>query len=295
MASSNGNGSFAGATADALIREGTAALKAAADNFSYRVGYRGDAEYLLAWAAGEMPALREPIAAGVRRRFERAIRRRVTGEPIPYITGMTEFDGMELTVKRGAFVPRVTSEALAKEAAKRLKPRTKPVHVDLATGIGPVALSVAKRVPHAKVHALDLSAKACELAELNAKKLGLKNVSVYRGNLLAPLPSRLKRKVDVITIHPPYIAADEIAELPSELRDFEPKMSLTDRSGDGLALLEKTAKGAPDWLRDDGWLIVEIGTYLVKDATALIADHGFRKIDSIAGPFRSDRVIRARR
>lgn len=286
---------FNGSTARELIREGTDALKRASENFSYRVGLKGDAEYLLTWACGEDLEPGAEVTAAERRRFERAVARRCDGEPIPYIVGKTEFDGLELRVRKGAFVPRWTTEAMAQEAAKKLQRRDKPVHVDLATGIGPVALAVAHRVPHAKVYGLDLSAKAVALATENAQQLGLRNARFLHGDLYAPLPRTLRSKVDAITIHPPYVADHEVAELPRELKDFEPKMSLTDRSGNGLGLLERTAREAERWLKPNGWLIVEVGAYLARDAQAVIRENGFAKVDSILGPLKLNRIIRAQR
>lgn len=286
---------FTGTTARMLIREGTDALKLAADNVSYRSGFRDDATSLLTYGAGLELAPDDVVAAPVRRRFERAIARRATGEPIPYITGVTEFNGLTLSVRRGAFVPRWTSEAVVTEALRCLRPRRDPIHVDVATGIGPVALAVADRMPRAQVYGLDLSAKAISLASLNAQQLGLSNVTFLRGDLFAPLPTDLHGRIDVITIHPPYVAKHELDELPPEQRRFEPMMSLTDRSVDGLSLLRRTARDSEEWLRPNGRLFVEIGTYLARRACALLREEGFREIDSVLGPLKLNRIIRARR
>ena len=122
----------------------------------------------------------DPDGRGVGRRSATVrglVRRRVTGEPIPYIKGSTEFRGLDLLVRPGVFVPRDSSENLATQATGGSEARRRPVHVDLATGAGTIALAVANEVPGATVVGTDVSADAVALARKNAKRLGLERGS----------------------------------------------------------------------------------------------------------------------
>src|SRR5207253_7390871 len=134
-----------------------------------------DAEDLLAFALGRAPDPEEEIEGPVLQRFRRLVRRRESGEPAAYITGRTTFLGLSLEVGRGSFIPRDSSEFMAEQAIRRLRARRRPVYVDLATGVGPVALAVASHVRRAKVFGVDLFAPPIAMARRNAERLGLRN------------------------------------------------------------------------------------------------------------------------
>jgi release factor glutamine methyltransferase len=292
------HGSNGSKTADALLRDAAHTLSRSADNLSWKGAWRDQASELLTYALGGEFEPDDAVPAAAARRFAKLVERRADGEPIPQITGYVEFDDLRLRVRKGAFVPRWTTEFLAQEAARRLRARARgsraPVHVDLATGIGPVALAVASRVPRAQTHGVDVAAAAVKLATENARELRLRNAHFHRGDLYKPLPAKLRGKVDLITIHPPYIATQDIEDLPAEIREFEPIVSLTDKSRDGLWLLQRAAEGASEWLRPDGWFLVEIGSYLARGARGTVARAGFRDMKSLVGPLRLNRVIVAR-
>jgi release factor glutamine methyltransferase len=252
---------------------------------------RIEAEDLLGFVLGEEPSPTDAISDRDRRRFERLVQRRAVGEPIPYIKGFTEFRRIELTVVPGVFVPRDSSEFLAEQAIRRLRRRKKPVLVDLATGGGTIALSVADEVPKATVVGTDLSVDAIKLARKNAKRLGL-DVRFVAGDLFDALPRKLRGRVDVITLHPPYVARDEIETLPDEIRRWEPAHTLTDRSADGLGLIRRSVREAPDWLRSGGWLLMEVDPDRARDVMPVYRRGGFRDVRSTkGGPLRVTRVI----
>jgi release factor glutamine methyltransferase len=256
---------------------------------------RIEAEDLLGFVLGEEPEPSDAISDRERRRFERLVQRRAEGEPIPYIKGFTEFRGIELIVEPGVFVPRDSSEFLAEQAVRRLRRRKKPVLVDLATGLGTIALSVADEVPKAAVYGADLSSDAVKLARKNAKALDL-SARFLRGDLFDALPKKLRGKVDVITLHPPYVAKDEIDTLPDEIRDWEPVHTLTDHSGDGLGLIRRTVAEAPAWLRRGGWLLMEVDPDRARDVMPVYRRGGFEDVKSTkGGPLRVTRVIVGRR
>ncbi|HET9672346.1 MAG TPA: HemK/PrmC family methyltransferase [Actinomycetota bacterium] len=256
---------------------------------------RIEAEDLLWHVLGEEPDPRGEVTPGQRRRFERLVRRRATGEPIALIKGYTEFRGIELLVRPGVFVPRDASEFLAEQAIRRLRPRRRPVHVDLATGAGTIALAVSRDVRRATVVGTDVSEVAVRLARRNARRLGVR-ARFVKGDLFSGVPRGLAGSVDVITLHPPYVPKRELKDLPEEIRAWEPEHTLTDRSLDGLSLISRTAREAPAWLSPDGWLLMEVSADRVRDVKAVLARVRFREIRSTkGGPLPITRVIVARR
>lgn len=256
---------------------------------------RIEAEDLLWHVTGEEPDPRDDVTDDDRRTFEQLVRRRATGEPIPLIKGSTEFRGLDLIVQRGVFVPRDASEFLAVQAVRRLRGRSRPVHVDLATGAGTIALAVANEVPTAMVVGTDLSPEAVRLARKNARRLEL-GARFVSGDLFSGLPRSLSGSVDVVTLHPPYVPMRELRDLPEEIRAWEPEHTLTDRSRDGLGLIARTSREAPRWLSRNGWLLMEVSPDRVAHVKGVLRAERYRDVRSTkGGPLPITRVIVARR
>lgn len=280
-----------------LIKNAVAELKASEAIDHWQKGReRIEAEDLLAFVmGGEEPEPDDKIREGERAEYLRLIARRATGEPIPYIKGYTEFRGLKLISEPGVFVPRDSSEYLAEQAVRRLRGRRSPVLVDLATGAGTIALSVANDVPKATVYGTDLSEDAVKLARRNARRLGLK-VRFAAGDVFGGLPKTIAGSVDVITVHPPYVAMDEVDDLPDEIKDWEPVHTLTDRSSDGLGFVRQTVEQGPAWLGRKGWLLMETDPDRARDVKRVMADGGFRDVRSTkGGDLKITRVIVGRR
>ena len=239
------------------------------------------------------PAVEVPPAAA--RRFERMIARRATGEPVQLITGYAEFLGLQLISKPGVFVPRDSTEFLARQAVRRLRGRRRAIAVDLATGGGTVALAVANETRGVKVFGTDLSARAIRVARENAARLRLRATFVT-GDLFGSLPGDLRGKVDVITLHPPYVGRRELRELPDEIRRFEPAHTLTDNSLDGLGLVDRAAAEAGEWLKPGGWLLIEVSPDRARAVATVVRRHGLREVRSTAGgELKVTRVVVGRR
>ena len=252
---------------------------------------RFDAEEILEFVLGRAPRARQEIPTPAVRRFRQLISRRTSGEPVAYITGTAPFRGLDLEVRRGGFIPRESTEFMALQAIRRLQRRRRPVHLDLATGIGPVALAVASAVRKAKVYGVDISSSAIAQARRNAERLRLRNATFLRGDLFAPLPKSLMGAIDVITIHPPYVARGEMRDLPEEIVRFEPRESITDFSRTGLGLLGRVVAEAPRWLSGDGWVLVEVSPDRARPVASLLRRGGFRDIRSTIGPVKFTRVV----
>jgi release factor glutamine methyltransferase len=229
------------------------------------------------------------------RRYDAMIARRATGEPTQFIKGYAVFRGLRLVAKPGVFVPRDSTEFLAEQAVRRLRRRSRAVAVDLATGGGTVALAIANETRGVDVYGTDVSADAVKIARQNARRLGLR-ARFVTGDLFGGLPARLRAGVDVITLHPPYVARGELKDLPDEIRRFEPEHTLTDRSVDGLGLVERTAAEAGGWLRPGGWLLIEIAPDRARAVAARLRRNGFIDVKStMGGDLKVTRIVVGRR
>jgi release factor glutamine methyltransferase len=284
-------------TAGELIPEGEARLRRSPAIDHYPADReRWESEALLAFVVGLHPEREVPedgwdVEPRYRRRFRELIRRRAGGEPMAHILGWTTFRGLRLRVRPGTFVPRPSSEFLAFQAARRLHGRRGPVAVDLATGVGPVALALAHEVPRARVHGSDLSEDAIRQARANAAALRLRNVRFHRGDMLGALPASLRGVVDVITLHPPYVPRDEVRDLPLEIRGFEPEHVLTDYSPHGMHLIERAAGEGREWIKRGGWLLIEVSPDRAREVRAFLVRTGYRDVRSTRGWPQVTRVV----
>jgi release factor glutamine methyltransferase len=206
-----------------------------------------EAEELLARAAGDVELLDSLVA------------RRLTGEPLAWITGRVSFCGLEIRVDPGVYVPRRQSEPLARRAVERL-PNTGAA-IDLCTGSGAIAKTVKVNRPGARVVATDVDEGAVACAASNG-------VEVYLGDLFAPLPRSLEGHVDVVVGVVPYVPRLTLPLLPRDTFDFESPLSY-DGGPDGTGILRRVLTDSPRFLRSGGALLLELGG---EQADALGAD-----------------------
>jgi release factor glutamine methyltransferase len=259
---------------------------------------REEARQLVAFVLGierDDLHLDDQVDGGRVRRYHDLVRRRAGGEPMAHILGWTEFRGLRLRVRPGAFVPRQSSEFTVELAVRRLVGRRSGRAVDLATGIGPIALGIAAGAPRAVVHGTDIAPGAIRQARWNADALGIRNVRFHLGDMYSPLPDRLRGAVDVITGHVPYVPRGDVRHLPLEVRGFEPEDTLTDFSEHGLSLVERAVEEGRDWLRPGGWMLTEVSPDLARAARGLFVRAGYRDIRSVKGWPGVDRVVVGRR
>jgi len=181
--------------------------------------------------------------------------RRLRGEPTAYILGHREFYGLDFYVGPGVLIPRPETETLVEEAVeftRRNFPSVDPVIADIGTGSGAIAVSLAHLFPKAKVYATDISTQALDIATLNCIRHGVQ-VELLQGDLLAPLP----QPVDMIVANLPYVADGDMAELSTEIRDYEPRIALSG-GVDGLDSIRRLIVDAPEKLRVGGVVLLEI-------------------------------------
>jgi release factor glutamine methyltransferase len=239
-----------------------------------------EAEELLLWAlASDEYDPDEEIGVADAKRFRGYVSRRALGEPTQLIKGFADFRGIEVLVPPGVFVPRDSSEFLAEQAIRRLARREKPVFVELACGAGAVSLAVRNETWGTTVWGTDIAADAIAAARRSARSLRLRANFVV-GDVYSGLPKSLRGEVDVIAIHPPYVARDELDDLPEEIKAYEPPHTLTDRSVDGLGLLTKAVRGSHEWLRKGGWFLVEVSPDRARAVATLLRREGLRDVVS---------------
>jgi release factor glutamine methyltransferase len=238
---------------------------------------------------GDEPTTRQ------REHYLSLVARRAAGEPFPFLTGKIDFYGLELKVWPGAFVPRPSSELTVSRAVSRIRRRKEAVAVDVCAGAAPIALAIADELPQAEVWALDIQEEGLSQGRKNAKRLGISNVKIRQGDLYDPLPARLVSRVDLIAAHVPYVPLHEVDDLPDEVKAHEPLDTLTDHSEDGLYLMRRVIDEGREWLKEDGWLLLEMSDDMVSKARRLCRQAGFKHIETADDEDGLSVVVEARR
>ncbi|MEU4092594.1 putative protein N(5)-glutamine methyltransferase [Streptomyces sp. NPDC026673] len=204
------------------------------------------------------------------------VERRVAGLPIEHVLGWAEFCGLRIAVGPGVFVPRRRTEFLAREAVRlgRALDRPGAVVVDLCCGSGAVGAVLAAALDRPVLHAADVDAAAVACARRNLAPADGR-VHVHEGDLYAPLPARLRGRVDVLVANVPYVPTGAVGLLPPEARDHEPRVAL-DGGADGLDVLRRVAAAAPSWLAPGGHLLIETSEEQAPAAVAAVGGAGLR-------------------
>ena len=198
--------------------------------------------------------------------YVKNIKRLISGEPLQYITGVQEFMKLNFIVNKDVLIPQPDTEILVEEVIKIASKMENPIILDLCTGSGAIAVSLAKNIPNAKIIATDISKKALEIAKYNAKLNGVLNsIDFIESNLF----NKIKNiKFDVIVSNPPYIATNEIQKLPKDVRQ-EPVIAL-DGGKDGLDFYRKIYDKGNEFLNRQGYICVEIGYNQREDVKKII-------------------------
>lgn len=240
---------------------------------------RLDARLLLQYATGcthaDLLARPEtPVIGPAFAQFADWVARRAAGEPLAYLVGESEFRGRVFQVSPAVLIPRPETEVLLDLALERLAARQSPDVVDLGTGSGIVAISLALECPEARLSAVDLSPGALAVARNNAGRLGAK-VEFHEGDWCAPLAGR---QFDLIVSNPPYVAEGD-PHLALNGLPHEPRLALTDQDpgGNGLACIRRIVADAATHLKPGGWLLFEHGYDQGEASRNLLAAAGFKE------------------
>ena len=202
----------------------------------------------------------QPLSDEAWARAEHAIGRRVAREPLQYILGTQEFCGLEFQVTPDVLIPRPDTEVLVQETIRRGGLHDGSVLVEVGTGSGCIAVTLATVIPGVRILAIDRSPRALRVAQCNAAAHGVaEKIEWLEGDLLAPLAGRgLEGRVDVVVSNPPYIAEREWGGLQPEVRAFEPREALVAGAA-GTELHERLLREAKPFLAAGGLLLMELG------------------------------------
>lgn len=228
--------------------------------------------------------INEEVDPEVLTEYERVLEKRAEHVPLQYITGEQEFMGMTFKVNSNVLIPRQDTETLVEEALKVIEPQMEVL--DLCTGSGCILLSILKNAPAVRGTGSDISKQALLVAKENAKLHDL-DADWVRGNLF----DNVSGSFDVIVSNPPYIAQAEIPALMPEVAQFEPIEAL-DGGPDGLDYYRRITEEAPAYLKENGYLIFEIGYDQGEAVCQLMKEAGFQDVAVMKDLAGNDRVVK---
>jgi release factor glutamine methyltransferase len=216
-----------------------------------------------------------PLAPGNRSAYDALVDERARRRPLQHLTRAQWFWKDEFLVTPDVLIPRPETELLVEAALDLFRDVERPLIVDVGTGSGCIALSLATELPDARIHATEISEPALSVARDNARRLGLEGrVTFHLGDLLEPVRS-LEGSVDLIVSNPPYVGADELETLAPEVRDHDPRVALVP-PGDRFAVYRRLMPAASRVLSPCRWLAVEIGTGMLDEVIDMIGSAGLR-------------------
>jgi release factor glutamine methyltransferase len=255
-----------------------------------------DARRIVEEACGDDWQLRLDEAATQRAvaYLDAMVARRAKGEPLQYVLGRWGFRDLDLFVDRRVLIPRPETEVVVDVALETLEGKAEPTVVDLGTGSGAIALSIAVETDHTQVWATDASGDAIAVARANLAGIGraATRVRLVEGSWFTPLPAVLAGRVDLVVTNPPYVAAREVPDLPPEVAHWEPHSALV--AGEtGLEQLQHIVAEVRPWLASDGVLVAEIAPHQAEAAVVLAYGAGFTDVEVRPDLTGRPRVLRA--
>jgi release factor glutamine methyltransferase len=265
---------------------------AAAGVASPRVDARWLVRHALGWSAADLTLSADRTLTGEQMAAVTPLaERRARREPLQLVLGWTSFRGHPLTVRPGVFIPRPETELLVDLVLAATPPGG--VVVETCAGSGAIACAVAAERPDVHVVAIDRDPAAVALTTDNARALGVA-VEVHHGALLEPLPAALRGGVDVVVANPPYLAADELADLEPEVRRWDPRDALV--AGEtGHEASDALIASAPRCLAAGGWLMLELDERRASEAAGRAGRAGMTAVCTHADLTGRPRFVTARR
>lgn len=221
--------------------------------------------------------------------------KRMQGEPLQYILGKCEFFGLEFKARPGVLIPRPETEILVEEVIKLVSPQStvhSPRILDIGTGSGNIAISLAKNIPNARITAIDISQDASDLAKENAALNGVRNMIEFKNEDVSMYLQRLTRDrdYDFIVSNPPYIKSADIENLQIEVRK-EPRSAL-DGGADGLDFYRNLIRLSASFLKPKGILLFEIGFDQAQEISKIVKAFGhFETVEIIKDYNQIERIM----
>lgn len=253
------------------------------------VNEKSEADWLIATVLGKNRAEIKLVPYVTEKQYSdiiKAAQRRAKGESLDNIFGFTEFYGLKFDVNKKVLTPRMETELLVEQVLKAQKNYKNPTILDLGTGSGAIAVSIAKNCD-AKVTAVDISKMALAVAENNAKK-NEAEIEFLHSNLFENL--KRKRKFDIIVSNPPYIPSKDIPKLDKNVRECDPILAL-DGGDDGLDFYREIIKNAPSRLNAQGMIFFEIGKGQAGAVRKLLKENGFEEVKVFKDYNKIERII----
>ena len=239
--------------------------------------------------------------------FEKIASRLLAGEPVQHILGFADFHGHRFHVSPDVLIPRPETELLVDLALPLVKQYPSPRILDLCTGSGCIAISLACAVPNALVTAVDISANALAIARENASTLGAKNIAFFQQDILAPsFPKALSLFIDecaerfpcsdtapfhLITANPPYVRTSEAASMSPTVLEHEPSLALFVPDDDPLLFYRAIAHIGRSVLTSDGHILMELNTALAEATRHLFCDAGYEDVRILNDQFDRPRFL----
>ena len=219
------------------------------------------------------------------------IKKRLKRMPLQYITGNTEFYGKKFFLNKDVLIPRQETERLIDISLECIKQINNPKILEVGTGSGCIAISLALEREDAQVVSIDISESALQKAKENAEYHKTKNVSLSKVDILNDLP---RGKYDMLISNPPYISYDEMQNIMVDVKDFEPEIALTDFK-DGLQFYSRLSDIGPLLIKEDGWMLLEVGINdHSKKVLNLFKSKGFKDIELLSDYNNNKRVLRVK-
>lgn len=216
------------------------------------------------------------------------IKRRIEREPLQYITGKVEFYGLKFISTPQALIPRPETERLVDITLNSLKKIPEPKILEIGTGSGCVSIAVSNKKPRANILSLDISKNALELAEINAKSNNCKNINFLEMDFLNEIPDG---RFDILISNPPYIPQKEIENIMPEVKNYEPRIALTDFE-EGLNFYYRIAKVGRT-LIPNGIIILEVGLgNHPQKVFSLFKEAGFDQLELIKDYNNNERILK---
>lgn len=232
----------------------------------------------------------EPMEQNELSKFREYVKKRAQHVPIAYIIGEREFMGLPFKVTKDTLIPRPDTEILVENVLNNVDKDKEIEIVDIGTGSGAIILSLLVNLPKAQGKTVDISSKAIEVAKENAVNLQVNDrCEFFVGDLFAPLNDN---KFDVIVSNPPYIPQKDIATLEDDVKEYEPVSALTD-GGDGLSYYRRLLSKGKAYIKENGFIALEIGIYQSEDVKQIAMDNGWKNIKIIKDYAGIDRVVLA--
>ena len=219
--------------------------------------------------------------------YNEVIARRAEHEPLQYITGHQEFDGIDIKVNENVLIPRFDTEILVEQALHYIKDGDRVL--DMCTGSGCIICAIAKNSNISHGTGADLSDGAVRVAKDNVVYNDIDNVDIIKSDLF----DNVREQYNVIGSNPPYIRPEVIAELDSEVKDREPYMALCGHE-DGLYFYKEITKKAKSYLKSGGILLYEIGCDQAADVVQIMRQNDYKEIEVIKDLAGLDRIVKGR-